>query len=123
NTGVATAVDACSSVTVSFSDVVTTNCGGTRVIARTWSAVDSCGNATNGVQTITVRDSIPPTLTVPSNLTLECPASTSTNNTGVATATDGCSTVTITFSDVTTTNCGNTKILARTWTARDACGN
>ncbi len=123
NTGVATAQDACSSVVVSFSDVVTTNCGGTRVVARTWTAADSCGNTTNGVQTITVRDSTPPNLIVPANLSLECPANITTNNTGVATATDGCGTVTITFADLVTTNCGGTRVLARTWTARDQCGN
>lgn len=123
NTGVAVAQDACSSVSVSFSDVVTTNCGGTKVVARTWTAIDSCGNSTNGIQTITVRDSIPPALVIPPNLTLECPANTSTNNTGIATATDGCSTATVTFNDLVITNCGGTKVVQRTWTARDLCGN
>jgi hypothetical protein len=123
NTGVAVAQDACSSVAVTFSDVVTTNCGGTRVVARTWTAADACGNTTNAVQTITVRDSTPPNLIIPANLTLECPANITTNNTGVATATDGCGTVVISFSDITTTNCGGTRSIARTWAARDQCGN
>ena len=123
NTGVAVAQDTCGSVSVSFNDVVTTNCGGTKVVARTWTAIDSCGNSTNGIQNITVRDSIPPALVIPPNVTLECPANTSTNNTGIATAIDGCSTATVTYNDVTVTNCGGTKVIQRTWTARDLCGN
>src|SRR5262249_42887403 len=123
NTGVAVAQDTCSSVSLSFSDVVTTNCAGTKVIARTWTAIDSCGNSTNGIQTIIVRDSTAPSLVIPPNLTLECPANTSTNNTGSATAVDGCSAATVTFNDLTITNCGGTKVIQRTWTARDLCGN
>ena len=53
-TGVATAQDDCGKVTVSYSDAVTNGCGGTKVIARTWTATDLCGNSTSAVQTITV---------------------------------------------------------------------
>src|SRR5678815_1390479 len=96
-----------------FTDSVSNNCGGTRIILRNWRATDSCGNSTNGIQTITVRDTTPPALTMPANLTLECPAVTTTNNTGVATAQDGCSTVTIAYSDVVSSNCANTKVISR----------
>jgi hypothetical protein len=122
-TGVATAQDGCGTVTVSYQDAVTTNCGPTKVIARTWTATDACGNTTNCVQTITVRDITKPVITCPPSLTLECPADTSTNATGIATATDTCSQVTITYSDSVSNNCGVTKVIARTWTATDACGN
>ncbi len=122
-TGVATATDGCSQVTISFSDLVTTNCGGTKVIARTWTATDACNNSVSCVQTITVRDTTPPTITCPPDRTLECPADTSTNATGVATALDGCGSVIVTFSDSVTTNCGSTRVIARTWTATDACNN
>src|SRR5205823_3739539 len=104
NTGTAIALDGCSAVTLSYSDVVSNNCGGSKVIQRTWTATDSCGNTTNRTQTITVLDTTRPALTLPPNLTLECPADTSTNNTGVATATDGCSAVVVTFNDLVTTN-------------------
>src|SRR5439155_1491461 len=122
-TGVATAQDGCSSVTVTYSDSVTNTCGGARVISRTWTATDACGNAASCVQTITVRDTTPPTITCPPNATLECPATAATNVTGVATAVDGCSSVTVTYSDSVSNTCGGAKIIARTWTARDACGN
>src|SRR5207247_1341770 len=102
---------------------VSNTCGGSTIVARTWNAIDQCGNSNSCVQTITVRDTTPPTITCPANLTLECPADTSTNATGVATAQDTCSSVTVTYSDSVTNNCGGTKIIARTWVATDACGN
>ena len=69
---------ACSAVLVSYTDSVTNNCGGTKVIARRWTATDDCGNSTNCVQTITVRDISKPALVCPPDLVLECPADTST---------------------------------------------
>src|SRR5258705_12269745 len=67
-TGVATAQDGCGAVSVSFVDVANNNCGGTKVIKRTWTAVDQCGNSTNAVQTITVRDTTAPGIHCPQNL-------------------------------------------------------
>ncbi len=122
-TGVATAQDGCSAVTITYSDTVSTNCGATRVVTRTWTATDQCGNSASCAQTITVRDTIKPTITCPPDRLLECPADTSTNACGVATAQDTCSAVTIRYSDVTTNNCAGTKVIARTWTATDACNN
>ena len=122
-TGVATATDECSNVSISYNDVVSTNCGATKVIARTWTVVDECNNSSTGVQTITVRDIGIPALTCPPDLTLNCPADTGTNATGVATAEDACSKTTISYKDVVTSNCGPTKVIARTWTATDECGN
>src|ERR1051325_9604337 len=119
----AIAHDACSAATVTYSDTVTNNCGGTEIIARAWTATDACGNSTNRVQTITVRDAKPPVITPPQDLTLECPADTSTNHTGVATAQDGCNAVTIGYSDVASNGCSGAMVIARTWTASDACNN
>jgi len=102
---------------------VTNNCNATKVIARTWTATDACGNSTNCVQTITVRDITKPVVTCPPDRTLECPADTSTNANGVATATDTCSAVVVTYSDSVSNSCGGTETIARTWTATDACGN
>jgi len=122
-TGVATAQDTCSQVTIRYSDAVTNNCGPTRIIARTWTATDACSNSISCTQTITVRDISKPTISCPPDLVLECPAVTTTNATGVATAQDTCSQVTIRYSDAVTNNCGGTKVIARTWTATDLCSN
>jgi hypothetical protein len=122
-TGVATALDDCGKVTVSYSDSITNGCGGTKVIARTWTATDQCGNTTSAVQTITVRDTTPPALTVPANAVLECPGDISTTRNGMATGFDACGSVTITYSDSISNGCGGTKVVSRLWTATDACGN
>jgi hypothetical protein len=122
-TGAATATDGCSSVAISYSDSVSNSCAGTKVIARTWIATDACGNRASCVQTITVRDTTPPVITCPADVTLECPAITTTNVTGAATATDGCSSVSISYSDSVSNTCGSAQIIRRLWTATDACGN
>ncbi|MCA9712973.1 MAG: hypothetical protein KDK70_44520, partial [Myxococcales bacterium] len=123
NTGVATATDACSSITISHSDAVTADCGTTYQVVRTWLAVDACGNSSSCDQMITVQDTTRPVITCPADVTLDCPADTSTTNTGVATATDACSSITISHSDVVTADCGTTFQVIRTWLAVDACGN
>src|SRR5204863_4146181 len=82
-----------------------------------------CGNHASALQTIIVRDTTPPSITAPGNLTLECPAITTTNATGVATASDGCGSVTIIYSDVVSNSCAGNKVISRTWTATDQCGN
>jgi len=70
-------------------------------------------------------DSIPPTLTIPSDVTIESPADTSTTNTGTATATDDVDpSPTVTFSDSTVADTGQTiEVITRTWIATDASGN
>ena len=116
--------DGCGSApTVGFSDVVSNNCAGTKIIARTWTATDACGNTATALQTITVRDTTPPVVTAPPDLTLECPGDDRTNVTGVATAQDGCGSVTIGYSDSVSYTCGSARIITRTWTATDTCGN
>ena len=122
-TGVATATDTCSPATVSYSDVITVRCGSAKTIARTWTAADECGNVSTGVQTITVEDTTAPTITCPADQTMQCPADTRTNVTGVATASDTAGAVTVSYADTVQNNCGGTKIIKRTWTATDECGN
>ena len=63
-TGVATALDAGGSVSISYSDVVSQGIGVASTITRTWTATDACGNSTTAVHTITVRDSSSPVITV-----------------------------------------------------------
>src|SRR5260370_15326902 len=59
----------------------------------------------------------------PPNKILECPADTSTNNTGMATATDTCSQVSITLDDTAThTYSGHTRLF-HTWSASNNYSN
>src|SRR5439155_24414042 len=118
-TGAAPGQDGCGSVSIVYSDSVNNSCGGAKVISRTWTATDACGNSASCVQTITVRDTIAPLITRPSDVTLECGASTTPSATGTATATDSCSTPAITYSDSVSNICGGSRVISRTWTATD----
>jgi hypothetical protein len=121
----AAAVDKCSDVTITndFSGIVN-SCGTTGSTTVTWTAEDEYGNkASTPPAVFTIVDTIPPVITCPPDVTLECPADTSVEANGSATAGDTCGTVTMTNSDQWQPGCGNTGTLTRTWTATDECGN
>jgi hypothetical protein len=111
--GSATATDNCSSVIITYSDVTAGN-----KVTRTWKATDASGNTSTGVQVISVVDNIKPVITDPSDITVNCGASTLPSATGTATGTDNCGTPTVTYSDVTSGN-----VITRTWKATDGAGN
>src|SRR5262249_39722973 len=94
--GIATATDNCSDVSVpTYNDqTIPGNCAGNFTIKRTWTAVDGSGNVGTALQIITVRDTTPPIVTPPANVTIACTDSLdpSVNHTlGTASATDACS--------------------------------
>jgi hypothetical protein len=123
-TGVATAHDNSGSLPVSYNDVVTSTCGGaTKVITRTWTTVNICGYSVSAPQIITVQDTTPPTVTAPPNVTLAFNADISPSSAGVATAQDGCSSVTLQHSDAVAAQPDGSQLISRTWTATDGCGN
>ncbi len=123
NTGSATAIDDCDpNPSVTSTDSVTGTCP--TYIYRTWIAVDFSGNTNQCTQVITVVDTTPPSILCPADVQLQCGASTDPSNTGSATATDTCSTATITFVDTFgATNCTGKAAIARIWTATDTCAN
>lgn len=116
----------CSASTVTFVDTpIGTACGGGQVIQRLWTATDDCNVSTSAVQLITnIIDLTPPMIMAPSNLFV-CGADLSTNITGVATASDNCTSVSFTFTDtIFSAPIGCTPgEIDRVWTATDACGN
>src|SRR5690606_17398577 len=61
----ATATDECGSTfTLTFNDVTTNGqCAGSYSVTRTWTATDSCGNASTASQTINVNDTTAPVIT------------------------------------------------------------
>jgi hypothetical protein len=118
-----TATDNCGTPTLTFADVTTTgSCPNSYTITRTWTATDACGNVTNASQVFNVVDTTPPVISaLPAPSTIQCSGSPAWTT---PTATDNCSTPTLTFTDVTTPgSCPNNYSITRTWTATDACGN
>src|SRR6185295_18220398 len=125
-TGNATATDNCDAAPIiSFVDTeVAGTCPIVRVITRKWAASDRCGNTNTCVQTITVQATLPPIITCPTNITVQCSGSTATNATGTATATSCGPAPVITHTDTETAGtCPFNKVITRTWTASDSCGN
>ena len=103
----------------STASVVGTNCNGT--ITRTHSITDACNRTVSCTQIFTVKDTIPPVISCPGDRQIDCAASTNPTNTGIATATDNCSS-TVTSTDVVSSqNCFT--VISRTWKATDGCGN
>jgi hypothetical protein len=124
--GSATATDGCSTPTVTPSTGTVQGSGCAKSQTRTFTATDGCGNTATTSRTATwTADVTPPTLTCPGDVHLQCMS----DNTdpggalGSASATDACGTPTIGHSDVVSGTACNRKLITRTWTATDACGN
>lgn len=73
-----------------------------------------------------IEDKLPPTLTCPDNVTIECFEDISPRSTGEPTVYEGCGIYTLTYKDVVTKgscNLGYDKVITRTFTAVDETGN
>ncbi len=117
---VVTATDNCSAVEVEFNEVENNLPCGYQIV-RTWSVEDACGNRTEGSQTITVSDDVPPMIVnEPADITVECgdeiPASEATFSDDADTELELTDT-----EERTELSCGYE--IVRTWTATDDCGN
>jgi hypothetical protein len=89
------------------------------VITRTYRATDASGNYAECTQIITIDDNIPPAITCPADISIDCNDPTDPSFTGIATATDNCQDgILMEFFDVQDDN-----IITRTWMADDHCGN
>jgi len=117
-------------LTASFTDeVITENCANfiQKQIARTWTVVDACGNSATCTQMINVIDDIAPEIDCPRDITVNCEASIALDSlVDQPIAIDNCAAVTMSFVDdePMPSECNfDTKIITRTWTAADACGN
>jgi hypothetical protein len=124
--------DNCSTgLNATFTDVVSTGtCDGETIIKRTWKLQDNCLNVTTKVQTITIRDVTAPTFTAPPDKVIfadaSCGYDASPGITGdVTDEADNCDhTLNAVYTDVTVNgSCIGEKIITRTWTLTDDCGN
>ena len=138
--GTAMAEDNClGSVTISYSDSVLVSDSldvDCYVVDRLWTATDVCGNEKSVTQTITIADTLAPSLTViyPADTALvadeTCSVAATPEDVGEpsATADDNCDmdvTITVTSEDSIAPTCGGAYELHRLWTiqAEDNCGN
>ena len=92
---------------------------GTTVV--TWTATDSGGRTTTATQTVTVRDTTPPVVTPPPDITAEATGALTTLDVGAATATDNLDqNPTVTHDAPGSFPPGETAV---TWTATDSSDN
>jgi len=106
--GAATAIDAA-------------NCISQNIITRTWTVTDACGNHASAQQVITLEDMTAPVFDfTPADQTLDCNG---TYTLEMATATDACSGVSVTYADTESIPCEGSRTIERTFTAIDGCGN
>jgi hypothetical protein len=94
-------------------------CNQSYVIQRVWHAVDACGNEVTRVQTITVVDTMAPSVSPPPDKEQDCSVSTDPAQTGRPNVTDNCDdNPTVSFNDtVTPGRCPQEKIILRQWVA------
>lgn len=98
-------------------------------ITRTWSVTDAFNNTGTSVQTIIVIDTIAPTFTTPTDVTISCELRDDLSITGQPTnLSDNCDTLPdFSFVDLVIggdcTDGGALDTIVRTWTVMDACGN
>ncbi|MDO5971499.1 gliding motility-associated C-terminal domain-containing protein [Flavivirga aquimarina] len=96
------------------------------VITRSYTIIDTCNNPITITRKINIVDTTPPVFSsLPTNSNVECGDDLTPNTLGTAIATDDCGTPpNVSFNDVITNNssCLGNYIIARTWTATDACG-
>jgi hypothetical protein len=121
NTGTASTTGDC---IVVHNDVVFVGaCDQDYTIERTWTAVNFCTNTSEScVQSIQVEENNSPELSCPTDVTVTCGENIDPSSTGTATATDVCSGVVLTYSDLVYGNDCEGEI-SRTWKATDYCGN
>ncbi len=104
-------------------------CPGYNIINRIWTVTDACGNSTTDIQVITQQDTTAPEFVAPTEITVEC--DTDLSNTDLTGAVlelyDNCGADQVELTYVDEDNgynmCERNRIVTRTWTATDACGN
>jgi hypothetical protein len=119
-----TATDNCAgSITGTTTTVLPITAQGTTVV--TWTYEDANGNISTQTQNVVLTDVTAPVFTTsPADVTVECDASTDSDSTGTAAATDNCGgDVAITSADTTVAGVGNNSVITRVWTATDVNGN
>ncbi len=111
---------------ITFRDDTVATCVGSFDITRTWRATDNCGNYSEDVQMIYVRDNTPPSILEPADVTIYTTSNCTfnANPTEYPVVSDNCSsTIVTTFEDDTVATCTGSFEITRTWRATDNCNN
>ena len=116
------AADNCTTPTVTFiSESISISC--LDVIERIYRVEDECGNFIDTTHIIEIIDTVAPTATNPSDITVSCITDIPSPNTSVITdANDNCNIVSIDFINDTVLG-GCSDYLTRTYRITDQCGN
>jgi hypothetical protein len=121
--GSVTTSDNCAGVVtvVHVGDVAAGTCP--MVITRTYQATDACNNAATCTQIITVHDTIPPSVTCPGPVTVQCDAEVPPPDVGSVSTSDNCAGVVsvVHVGDVAAGTCP--KVITRSYQATDPCNN
>lgn len=125
SSAVPTATDNCSaSAFISTKmDTLQNNNACNYTLRKTFTATDACGNIATAIQNITVKDTKAPVLSgTPTNQTYACDSDVPTPK--LLVAVDNCDTnPLVTFVETVDSSVKCSKIISRTWTATDKCGN
>lgn len=123
----ALAEDACTEVTVTWSDEIVPNaCPGSSTLTRTFTATDACGNATSQVQTITQEDTEAPQLEapLPADTLVSCDAVPAVLDSTAFSVTDNCNDWSFSVSSETLAgDCDYAYTRVDTYTFTDCDGN
>ena len=111
--------DNCGEVVLTFEDL---QFSGSCVVTyeRMWTATDECGNTATCTQIINVVDTTAPIISAAADTSVECGNDLPEAD---AIAEDACTEVTWTYSETFASDCGETGVYTRVYTATDACGN
>jgi hypothetical protein len=113
-------------VTVAPDIITNEECTHQYVITRIYTATDLCGNTSTCVQTISIFDTIAPTLICPEDITVSCTADLPEPNVEVIIAGDNCNgevMITVSPDVINDQACDNRFTITRIYTATDVCGN
>ena len=113
-------------ITWVMDNVVQNNvCVNQKIILRSYKATDDCGNTSYCTQEISVYDNIPPTMTCPDDMDLECDQTLPEPDPNSVTASDNCGGVVVTWVDDETRpgDCPGMYTVVRTYKATDDCFN
>ncbi|MBT8270722.1 MAG: gliding motility-associated C-terminal domain-containing protein, partial [Bacteroidia bacterium] len=116
--------DNCSIPTVQFISDISDGNTCPEIITRTYRVMDECGNFIDVVQLIEIFDTILPTASNPSNMTVACSTDVPAPDINVVTdEADNCSVPTVSFVSDVSNNLSCPETITRTYSVADICGN